>query len=66
MKLLIFIFTMSSGGAERATSILSNQLVNNGIDVTIVTMTNYQSDFYVLSSKINRISLNLKIESSNY
>ena len=66
MKLLIFIFTMSSGGAERATSILANQLVENGINVTIVTMTNYQNDFYILSSQIKRVSLNLEIRSSNY
>lgn len=56
MKLLFFIGSMRGGGAERVMSILCNELVNRGHDISLATMINHPS-FYLLDKRINIISL---------
>lgn len=65
MKLLIFIYSLSAGGAERVTANLANQWVRNGWQVTIVTIDNASDDFYRLETGVRRISLNLSRKSPN-
>ena len=65
MKLLILIHSMSSGGAERVTANLANHWAEQGWDISIVTLTTDSEDFYALLPAINRISLNLAIDSKN-
>jgi len=70
MKILFIIGSMSSGGAERVISIISNYWVSKGWDVTILTtnVTSKKRDFYLLDNRIKRkdisnlISLNSKIK----
>lgn len=50
---------MQSGGAERATSILSNYWASNGNKVTIITLSSKLLDFYDLNPSVDRISLNV-------
>ncbi|MCF2908827.1 glycosyltransferase family 4 protein [Pseudoalteromonas sp. DL2-H2.2] len=55
--IVIFIHSMSSGGAERVTSILSNNLVKQGYRVILLTHKSAQSDFYYLDPAIERSQL---------
>jgi len=64
MKLLIFIYSLSSGGAERVTSNLANHWAEKGWDIVIVTMTGVEKDFYPLHHNIKRISLNMDAKSA--
>lgn len=64
-RLLIFIYSLSSGGAERVTSNLANYWVLKGWDVNIVTLSKKNFDFYELNPKVRRISLEMISESSN-
>ena len=64
MRLLIFIYSMSGGGAERVTANLANHWATKGWDVTVVTLSPRSSDFYELHPAIKRIALELASESS--
>lgn len=63
--LLIFISSLSSGGAERVSSTLANYWSAKGWDVTVVTLVSPASDFYELHPSVKRIALELPGESSN-
>lgn len=65
MKLLIFIHSLSSGGAERVTANLANYWAEKGWGLTIATLTGQEHDFYDLHPTIKRIPLNLDGDSSN-
>ena len=65
MKLLIFISSLASGGAERVTANLANYWAEKGWDVTIVTLASQRDDFYELSPAVKRIALGLDSESKN-
>jgi glycosyltransferase involved in cell wall biosynthesis len=63
MNLLIFISSLSSGGAERVTATLANHWAENGWQVTVVTLAAKTGDFYQLHPAVSRIALNLAGES---
>ena len=63
MKLLIFIHSLSSGGAERVTTNLANYWAGKEWDITIATLTGDESDFYQLHPRVKRIALNLDADS---
>ena len=65
MKLVVFLYTMDCGGAERVTANLCNHWASLGRNVTIVTLVKPDKDFYELDPAIQRISLNLADESGN-
>ena len=65
MNLLIFIHSLSSGGAERITANLANHWAERGRRVTIVTLASIELDFYGLHPSVQRIALNLAGESPN-
>lgn len=65
LNLLIFIHSLSSGGAERVTANLANYWAGKGWNITIVTMSGMEDDFYVLHPDIRRIVLELDTESAN-
>ncbi|HQQ63002.1 MAG TPA: glycosyltransferase family 4 protein [Pseudomonadales bacterium] len=64
MRILIFIYSMGSGGAERVTSHLANAWAEMGRDVTVVTLTSLKGDMYVLHPNVKRIGLDLALEST--
>lgn len=59
MKLLFFIFSLSSGGAERVTVNLANYWAAKGWEITIVSLTPLSHDFYELHPAVRRIPLEL-------
>jgi glycosyltransferase involved in cell wall biosynthesis len=64
-RLLFFISSLNSGGAERVTVNLANYWAAKGWEVTVVTLSDCMSDFYVLSPSVTRIGLGLLQESAN-
>jgi len=65
VKLLIFIHSLSTGGAERVTSNLANYWAEKGWDISIVTITGRELDFYQLHPAIRRVALPIDADSSN-
>lgn len=65
MKLLIFIHSLHSGGAERVTATLANHWAQKGWQVTVVTLTSDSQDFYQLHTAVLRVGLNVARESGN-
>jgi glycosyltransferase involved in cell wall biosynthesis len=65
MNILIFIYSMHSGGAERVTANLANHWTGKGWNVTIVTLASQALDYYELNPAVKRIAMNLEGESAN-
>jgi glycosyltransferase involved in cell wall biosynthesis len=64
-KLMIFIYSMGNGGAERVAANLANFWSAKGWSITIVTLSEQHLDFYELHLGVKRISLELASESRN-
>jgi glycosyltransferase involved in cell wall biosynthesis len=64
-RLLFFISSLSSGGAERVTANLANYWAERDWTVTVVTLSDGNNDFYKLSPSVLRIRLSLLKESTN-
>ncbi len=65
MKLLVFLHSLSSGGAERVAVNLSNHWAEKGWQVIIVTLAGRDRDFYALHPSIRRIALGLAADSGH-
>jgi glycosyltransferase involved in cell wall biosynthesis len=63
MRLLFYLYSLTTGGAERVTVNLANHWAAKGWDVTIVTLAPLSLDFYELDPKVRRISLGLASKS---
>lgn len=63
MRLLIFIHSMSGGGAERVSASLASHWAAKGWEITIVTLSQQSLDFYELHPAVKRIALELAGES---
>ena len=63
MKLLFFIHSLSSGGAERVTTNLANYWASKGWHITVVTLDEIASDFYHLLPGVQRIALGMTHDS---
>lgn len=59
MKVLFFIGSIVSGGAERVTVRLANYLAAKGYQVTLVTLRDCNDDFYIANDGVKRIGLDL-------
>lgn len=64
MRLLLFINSLQNGGAERVLALLANYWAKKGWNVTILTLSSADNDFYHLGASIKRISLDLSHNSS--
>ncbi len=58
-KVLLFVHSLSAGGAERVATTLANHWAEKGWKVTIVTLAGTDRDFYTVSPKVRRIPLYL-------
>jgi glycosyltransferase involved in cell wall biosynthesis len=65
VRLLTFIHSLSSGGAERVTVNLANHWAGKGWEITIVTLAPQSDDFYKLHPAVKRIALELSGDSAN-
>jgi len=65
MKILIFIHSLSCGGAERVVASLSWYWAERGHTVTLVTLAGIEQDFYSLHPQVKRIALKLAGESGS-
>lgn len=65
MKILVFIHSLSGGGAERVTTSLAAHWAKKGRSITVVTLTSSDCDFFELHSDVKRIALNLADDSGN-
>ena len=64
MHRVIFISSLSSGGAERVAVNNANAWIARGDKVTIITLAPIAEDFYALDPHIRRIGLNLLSDSN--
>ena len=65
MNLLVFISSLSCGGAERVTANLISHWASKGWRITLVTLSTAEGDFYPVPSSVQRIGLSLLHESPN-
>lgn len=56
-KILIFINSLTCGGAERVASSLAGYLARSGCAVIVVTMQGRERDFYTLDQRVTRYCL---------
>jgi len=64
-QLLIFIHSLSGGGAERVAAHLANHWAAKGWQITIATLAPQSLDSYQLHPKVERIALDLAGDSGN-
>ena len=65
MKIVVFIHSLSGGGAERVAINLSRYWVERGHTVTILTLAGAEEDFYLPDCQVKRIALGLARDSQN-
>ena len=65
MKLLVFLHSLSAGGAERVAVNLSNHWAEKGWQIVIVTLAGQDGDFYTLHPSVCRITLGLAADSAH-
>ena len=65
MRILIFIHSLSCGGAERVAASLSWYWAERGHKVTVVTLERVDQDFYHLHPQVRRVALELAGKSRN-
>lgn len=63
MKLLLVIHGLSAGGAERVMTLLADGLVGRGHEVSLLTLSGPEEDFFVPASGVDRVRLDLAVES---
>jgi glycosyltransferase involved in cell wall biosynthesis len=59
MKILMVIYSLQHGGAERVVANLSSEWVALGWQVCVVTLTSSATDFYRLNDGVERVALDL-------
>lgn len=65
MKILFVIYSLGGGGAERVMSLLSNDWVKKGHDISIATITGDDTLSYELDNSIKLIHLDVASESQD-
>lgn len=58
-KVIIFINSLTGGGAERVTAALAGYLAGRDYDVTVVTMHGVEADFYAVAPRVKRVALKM-------
>jgi glycosyltransferase involved in cell wall biosynthesis len=60
MNIVIFIYSMQCGGAQRVTANLANEWAQRSARVTIVTEVSPEKDFYPLESSVQRVHMAIR------
>jgi len=58
IRVSFVIADLEGGGTQRVVSVMANAWVHAGRDVTVITFSTPETDFFVLNSMVRRISLN--------
>lgn len=58
-SILIFLGSLTSGGAERVTTVLSKYLANKNYSVVVVTLDGTERDFYSLDPQVKRVAMDM-------
>jgi GalNAc-alpha-(1->4)-GalNAc-alpha-(1->3)-diNAcBac-PP-undecaprenol alpha-1,4-N-acetyl-D-galactosaminyltransferase len=64
MRITLIIPELSSGGAERVLVLLAQGFLQRNHSVSVLTMSNDDTDFYSLPTGVKRIALNLRYKST--
>lgn len=64
-RLTLVISSLGAGGAERVLSTMANWWAEQGKEITLITLSNRQLDFYSLHPKVRRVALHLTRPSRN-
>ena len=64
MKITLVISALGCGGAERVLVLLAQGFIARGHDVTVITLSDKNTDFYQLPSKCSRLALGIMSQSS--
>jgi GalNAc-alpha-(1->4)-GalNAc-alpha-(1->3)-diNAcBac-PP-undecaprenol alpha-1,4-N-acetyl-D-galactosaminyltransferase len=64
-RITLVISSLGSGGAERVMSVMANYWAKHDREVTLITLTSVQEDFYTLHPRVRRIGLGLNVNSSH-
>ncbi|MGD8561481.1 MAG: glycosyltransferase family 4 protein [Desulfarculaceae bacterium] len=65
MRIALVIAEMGAGGAERVVKVLAEAWAERGHQVTLITLSAVDQDFYSLDPRIKRIGLDLMRDSAN-
>ncbi len=65
LRLLVFIYSMGDGGAERVTANLCNYWAELGWEIALVTLAPIEKDLFALHPAIQRIALDMAHDSKN-
>ncbi|MBW4512539.1 MAG: glycosyltransferase family 4 protein [Scytonematopsis contorta HA4267-MV1] len=66
MKVTFVVPSLTGGGAERALVLVAKALANRGYQVTVITQSDKESDFYDLSNEVKRLALDVMTFSKNF
>lgn len=58
-RIVVVIYSMGGGGAERVAANLANHWSKGGLEITLITLASSTMDVYELHPAVKRISLNL-------
>ncbi len=59
MRLTLVSSSLTCGGAERVLVLLSEGFLKKGHEVSVVTLSGIETDFYKLPDEVNRLALNI-------
>jgi len=66
MRITLVIASLGAGGAERTMSLIANHWAQQGRNITLLTLSSKDSDFYTLDSRVQRVALGLTGISCNF
>jgi glycosyltransferase involved in cell wall biosynthesis len=64
-RLALVISALDDGGAQRVFSLIANHWVERGVEVTVITLSRPESDFFRLAPAVRRVALGLTGPSRN-
>jgi GalNAc-alpha-(1->4)-GalNAc-alpha-(1->3)-diNAcBac-PP-undecaprenol alpha-1,4-N-acetyl-D-galactosaminyltransferase len=59
VRIVLVIFSLGPGGAERVASTLANSWARSGDQITLVSLESTAKDFYMLESSVRRLALEM-------
>lgn len=62
-SVVLIISSLTSGGAERVMTKIANYWAKKGWNVTLITLSSNETDFYKVHERVKRVSLDLIVES---